>query len=144
MKTKTLTLLFSLALFTGLAGCATTTGTAGKVRTGSPLNQEYPTTWITEADQAPILQSGKAPSQPIGEAFASGFAKLTFTVTAEGKTENIRVVDSEGSRYFGGNSREAIKYWRYTPAMKDGQPVACDGEITFNFTGATRGARPQN
>ncbi len=48
---------------------------------------------------------------------------LAYDVNPQGRVTNIRVLTSSGSPQWEGKVREAMRRWRFKPAMKDGQPV---------------------
>ncbi len=87
-----------------------------------------------EPNVFPVFKSGKRPSHPDSQRWKRGFARVRFTVNTKGKTEDIKVVESEGL-YFGGNTAYAIRFWRFHPATKDGQPIACEAEYAIHFRG---------
>lgn len=56
-----------------------------------------------------------------------GDVLLEYSVNAAGKVENIRVLKSTNS-IFVVDSMDALSRFRFTPAQKDGQPVATPGQ----------------
>lgn len=54
---------------------------------------------------------------------------VEFDVTAEGRTENIRVFDSTNS-CLNASAVAAVKKWKYRPKIEDGKPVARTGVQT--------------
>ena len=65
---------------------------------------------------------------------ASGFVVVSFTVTSEGRTSNIKVVDAQPRHVFERAAIDAVERWEFKPATRDGQPV--DSTITnrINFS----------
>jgi periplasmic protein TonB len=63
----------------------------------------------------------------------SGSATVRIIVTHDG-----RVIDATTIRAthpsFGDAAEKAVSKWRYQPAVKDGQPIACLLEIPFTFS----------
>jgi protein TonB len=53
----------------------------------------------------------------------SGWVDLRFLVNAEGKTENIEIMDSSPKGSFEKAATRAISGWRFKPMMADGVPV---------------------
>ncbi len=53
-----------------------------------------------------------------------GEVTVLFTVNTEGRTGDIRVVASTPDDVFTEAATRAVGRWRFTPAMKDGEPVA--------------------
>lgn len=88
----------------------------------------------------PALASGKSPPYPFGMKSVGGYATIQFLVNEEGRTENIEVLDMSHP-YFGGNAAYVIKYWRFNPAEKDGEPVAVHGTIRWNIVPVSRWIR---
>lgn len=66
-----------------------------------------------------------------------GYATVQFKVDEAGKTRDIQVLDMSHP-YFGGNAAYVIKYWRFNPAEKDGEPIAVHGTIRWNFVPISR------
>jgi TonB family protein len=76
-----------------------------------------------------------APVYPaaLTESGKDGVAKLAFTVNEKGLVENPSVVEATEPE-FGEAAMEAIKEWRFKPAMVDGKPVSKKVAIPFQFT----------
>jgi protein TonB len=81
-----------------------------------------------------------APEYPeaLIESGKDGFAKLTFVVTEKGLVEDPSVAEASEPE-FGEAAMEAIKQWRFKPAMLDGKPISKKVAIPFQFT-----ASPEN
>lgn len=65
-----------------------------------------------------------------------GFALIEFTVTIRGTVTNMSVVESKGHKSFERAALEAVKFFRYAPAVKDGELVETQGVrnlITFEM-----------
>ena len=64
-----------------------------------------------------------------------GTATVRLTVEATGAVSNVHVV-SESHPGFGAATVAAVKQWRFEPARKGGQPVACtfEREVRFSVT----------
>ena len=61
---------------------------------------------------------------------------VEFTVTARGTVVNPTIVESEGGKDFERAALDAIKAYRYAPAVLDGEVIAIDGVqnlIKFNM-----------
>lgn len=56
-----------------------------------------------------------------------GFVLVEFTVTTRGTVTKIRVLESEGGKDIEDAALEAIKSYRYAPAIRDGEPVETAG-----------------
>lgn len=62
-----------------------------------------------------------------------GHVKLVFTITAQGRVENIRVVESSPANIFDRSARRAAARWRFAPRTEDGQAVAREAVKTLEF-----------
>ena len=62
----------------------------------------------------------------------NGFVILSFIVTPEGKTKDIRVVKSL-SPGLDQKSIEAVSEWKFAPATKEGKPVAIEIQVETTF-----------
>lgn len=63
-----------------------------------------------------------------------GFVVVTFTVTPEGHTSNIKVTDSQPRHVFERAATDAVERWEFTPATRGGQPVESTVTNRINFT----------
>lgn len=63
----------------------------------------------------------------------SGQVKVRFTIDAQGKPNNIRVVESEPKGVFDRATRQTIERWRFTPACREGEPAAREAVQTIEF-----------
>lgn len=60
---------------------------------------------------------------------------LLVVIDAEGRVGSIEVMSAPDPRYgFDLAVVEAVKQWRYQPALLDGRPVAVQASITFEFS----------
>jgi len=57
---------------------------------------------------------------------------LEMTVGTDGVPTNLHVVKSLRSDY-DQSAMDAVREWRFTPAMKDGRPVAVDTHVEINY-----------
>lgn len=62
-----------------------------------------------------------------------GEVTLAFTITAEGRVENLRVTNAEPSGVFEREARRAASRWRFAPRRENGQPVAREATKTLYF-----------
>ncbi len=53
-----------------------------------------------------------------------GWVRLEFTITADGRVEDPRVVDARPRRLFDRSALKAIRQWRFRPRMINGRAVA--------------------
>jgi len=56
-----------------------------------------------------------------------GDVELSFALTAEGEPLNVRVVKATPPDVFNAAATESFKKWRFTPMIRDGQPVPSEG-----------------
>ncbi|SDT94318.1 energy transducer TonB [Halopseudomonas salegens] len=110
----------------------------------SPSNLEMAS---VEAPAASAQQSAPGPSEevtPLVEippnypqrALAAGIegeVALAFTITAEGRVDNLRVVHAEPPGVFDREARRAAMRWRFTPRREGGQAVAREATKTLYF-----------
>ena len=68
-----------------------------------------------------------------------GYVKLAFTITADGKVENVRVVESSPKNVFDREARRAAVRWRFAPRSEGGRAVAREAVKTLQFRLEKRG-----
>ena len=77
------------------------------------------------------------PEYPINAAYANvgGVVYVGFDVDERGRTENVEVIISAPQGIFDDAALDAVRSWRYEPAILDGEPVVRHGiETRFDFT----------
>ena len=62
---------------------------------------------------------------------SEGQVIVEFTVSAQGRTKDARVVSSKGGKLFEKSALEALEKWRYAPTIRDGEPVDTSGVQTL-------------
>ncbi|MEO6800749.1 MAG: energy transducer TonB [Rhodanobacter sp.] len=98
----------------------------------TPSGNTAPTTGpTTEA----VLTKAAAPHYPPAAARSrqQGWVVVSFTVEKDGKTSNVRVVDSQPRRVFDRAAIEAVEHYQFTPAMKDGTPIVSARQQRIEF-----------
>jgi periplasmic protein TonB len=60
-----------------------------------------------------------------------GIVKIHATVGRDGKVKNLTVVSGPAS--LTSAALDAAQYWRYVPALRNGQPVETDEDISIEF-----------
>ncbi len=60
-----------------------------------------------------------------------GQSEVQVVVNAQGDVEDAKVV--KGNAMFSQSSLAAVKQWKFTPLMKDGQPEKFSTVIVFNY-----------
>lgn len=63
----------------------------------------------------------------------SGTVMLRVTIGADGVPGGIALARSSGTRSLDRAAMSAVKAWRFTPAMRDGQPVAATVQIPVSY-----------
>lgn len=83
----------------------------------------------------PIPGQNPAPEYPASamRKNQTGHVLLRVLVDAGGKPKDVDVVEKSGTRALDRAAVDAVKQWRFTPAQKDGQPVAASVDIPFDF-----------
>lgn len=87
--------------------------------------------------QEAVPQDRRPPSYPIVplEGGLEGTAMVRFDLSATGHPENVEVVFSIPHQAFGDAGVRAVRRWRYSPRLENGQPVPRAGLMTtFEFT----------
>ena len=68
-----------------------------------------------------------------------GYVKLAFTITADGKVENVRVIEASPENVFNREARRAAARWRFAPRREGGQLVEREAVKTLQFRLEKRG-----
>jgi len=58
---------------------------------------------------------------------------LRVDVDATGRPYNVAVIERSGSRDLDRAATDAVRQWRFTPAMSNGQPAPGTIEVPFDF-----------
>ncbi len=78
-------------------------------------------------DDRPVLDlvEGAQPAYPQAarEAGIEGEVTVVYTVTAEGRVTDLRVLESEPAGVFDQAALDAVRTWRYRPLRSGGEPV---------------------
>lgn len=66
-----------------------------------------------------------------------GYVVVEFTINAEGRTEDIAIVEAEPRNAFDREAQRAVARWQFKPALRDGRPVPqrIRHTIEFNLNG---------
>lgn len=99
---------------------ASAPATAGNRPTPVPINQPPP------------IYPREALRRGIG-----GTVRVQATVSPDGSVERMDVAESSGNRFLDRAAMEAVRRWRFQPAMRNGQPVSATVTIPVEFN-ATR------
>ena len=91
---------------------------------------------LSGVDRPPRRLSGAPPRVPgwARRARLEGKVTLRFIVTLEGRVTDVNIRRIEGDERFGREASRALATWRFEPARRRGEPVACWCIKTINFT----------
>lgn len=64
----------------------------------------------------------------------SGYVVVEFTVTAAGTVTNLHVLDSQPSHIFDRSALDAVRKYKFKPALKNGVPVSSVAQQRINFS----------
>lgn len=89
---------------------------------------------VSDRDAQPLVRINPDYPMRAAERGVEGVCVVTFDVTPDGITTNIRIMDCDSS-LFERNAIRAVERWRYQPKIVDGTAVRRTGVVTeFNFT----------
>jgi protein TonB len=88
-----------------------------------------------QADSAPVELHNPAPRYPSTalRRRVEGEALIEVLVLPDGSCGEAKLVECSGSSLFGEAALEAIRQWRYRPAVQDGRAVAASHRVRFVF-----------
>ncbi|MCW8807871.1 MAG: energy transducer TonB [Rhodanobacter sp.] len=83
-----------------------------------------------------VLVQEVAPTYPRAalRARRSGWVVVSFTINPNGRTSDVQVVDSQPRRLFDRAATDAVRRYRFTPAMKDGVAVSTVSRQRIDFS----------
>jgi protein TonB len=89
---------------------------------------------ITTANALGRVVKKVAPAFPVAakQLNVTGTQDVQITVDEQGNVTDAKVL--KGNALFTQSSLAAVKEWKFTPLLKDGQPVKFTTVITFNYT----------
>lgn len=102
-------------------------------------SQSTPSPSSTDADVIPLNEVLPVYPDSARRRGIEGYVQLAFTITAEGKVENVRVIDSSPARVFDREARRAALRWRFAPRTENGQLVAREAVKKLEFRLEKRG-----
>ena len=90
---------------------------------------------LGEVDTPPRALVQAPPLYPPGarQRGLEGEVLLRFVVTAEGRVEDVEVVDARPGTVFVSAARAAVERWRFEAAQRDGRAVAVRVELPVEF-----------
>jgi TonB family protein len=123
------------ALIAACSGCTTQLPFGGEPM---PANQVATfmkvVTPASEYDQPPKFVHGLAPISP-GALLRKGYwgyVELEFTVQTDGSTSDFRMIKATIPD-FARAAAVAVQKWQFTPAQKNGHPIAVRVRLPFTF-----------
>jgi len=83
-----------------------------------------------------VLLKGANPNYPTAalRAGQSGWVVVGFTITPEGRTSDVHVVDAQPRHVFDRAAMEAVNRYRFKPAMRGGTAVASTKQQKIEFS----------
>lgn len=106
---------------------------------GSQSSQSAPGPSSTDADVIPLNEVLPVYPDSARRRGIEGYVQLAFTITAEGRVENVRVLESSPARVFDREARRAALRWRFAPRTENGQLVAREAVKKLEFRLEKRG-----
>ena len=123
-----------------------------QARAAQPANNQAPTSRPADSSGAAATPSA-APSAAVGATTAAvllksaparyptaamrtrqeGWVVISFSVDVEGKTQDVKVVDSQPRHVFDRAAADAVERYRFTPAMKNGEAVSSVKQQRIEF-----------
>ena len=100
----------------------------------APATQSTPV-GVASGRDTPIPLSQPAPRYP-PEALrrnAGGLVRVRVTVASDGSVDRLELAESSGNRYLDRAAMEAVRRWRFQPAVREGQPVSGDVVVPISF-----------
>lgn len=102
-----------------------------------PPTQAATPTVATASQTTSAMLIKRAPTNyPIAalRANQSGWVLVGFTITTEGRTSDVHVVDAQPHHVFDRAAMEAVGRYRFTPAMRDGNAVESVSQQRIDFS----------
>jgi protein TonB len=132
---RLITKAVSLVAITLLSGCA-----SRQAFEGDPMPREQVASFLevvspkSAYDTPPAFKKGFAPFFPEAEGRKRliGYAMAEFTINANGKVSHVRILKAT-TYNFAEEAGYTVRDWRFTPAEKNGQPVAVRARLPFTF-----------
>ncbi|KAF1054596.1 MAG: Protein TonB [Stenotrophomonas maltophilia] len=106
--------------------------------TGSQGPAGLPTGSLTDSDIKPLRMDPPVYPRMAQSRGIQGSVKVLFTITSDGRIDDIQVLESSPPRMFDNAVRQAMEKWRFEPRVSGGKIVARQATKTFFFKLETR------
>ncbi len=87
----------------------------------------------TDGDYLPLVRIQPQYPRRANERGIEGYVIVRLTVTPQGTTENIEVIEADPPGYFERAAIQAASKFKYKPKVVNGQPVKVEG-VLYRFT----------
>lgn len=100
----------------------------------APIAPTAPAATVRGSD-TPVPLSQPAPRYPpeVLRRNAGGTVRVRVTVAIDGGVDRLEVAESSGNRHLDRAAMEAVRRWRFQPAVRDGQAVVADVVVPIVF-----------
>lgn len=99
----------------------------------APAAPAAPASPSTAEEVTPLVDIPPNYPQRALAAGIEGEVQLAFTISADGRVENLRVTDAKPKGVFEREARRAAMRWRFAPRRENGQAVAREATKTLYF-----------
>lgn len=62
-----------------------------------------------------------------------GYVVAKFTVTKDGQTKDVSIIEAKPPRIFNRSAQQAILKWKYKPQFQDGKPVEIEQTVRLEY-----------
>ena len=90
----------------------------------------------------PIVRISARRTSAVRYAGKSGFARIEFVVTAEGRVKDPKVTETNGNAAFTGMALSSLRLWRFQPRAVNGVPVETPGMV-INYVFSVENETPE-
>lgn len=121
------------------AQTVTQSAPAAPAAASAPAAQSAPSAPSNDAEVIPLNEVLPVYPDSARRRGIEGYVKLAFTITPDGKVENVRVMESSPKNVFDREARRAAVRWRFAPRSEGGRAVAREAVKTLQFRLEKRG-----
>lgn len=124
----------SIAVTPSMAGLtAAETPAVAQPAPAAPAAEPPPAGPSTSEEVTPLQDIPPNYPQRALAAGIEGEVTLAFTITPDGRVDNLRVTEAKPRGVFEREARRAASRWRFAPRRENGQPVAREATKTLYF-----------